>query len=451
MGKGRMRIKKSVFGKVIYVSIFILVLIGTASADVLTLDQSIDLALKNNFGVIQARNSLSTSRGNVYSAWGNFLPSIDLSANRNQSWTNPASESSSIINGPDTISQLFTTGGKNTRYSGSLSFSQRYSGLGIGTYANLMQSYHNRSSSLYNFYSAQTNLVLNVKNAYYNALRSKMLVATDSDAVKRSEEGLRVTQSRYDLGSAAMSDVLRSKVQLATDQLSLVSDANAYQSGLINLAFLIGIPVTQQFDITDKLPEVESNITYDSALGEALSRNPDYKKAQFDLFSSKDFALAAYANNLPSLSLSLTHSTSAAKFSQLTKFKAANASYQFSIGLGFNIFNGFGDYANVRAACNSVSTANANLTNTKNGVALAVQQAFLDIQRAKEEKDLSDQSMASAQEAYNLVKEKYDLGAAAILDVLDAEVALKQAQVSQVNASFDYNISVANLDKAMGK
>jgi outer membrane protein TolC len=451
-----MKIIRYISGKIIHISILVFVLFAAVSADVLTLDQSIDLALKNNFGVIAARNSYSSAGGNVYGAWGKFIPTISLSANRNQSWTNPFADTSRTPIFLDTtlvgyITQPRSGGGKSTSYSGSLSFSQRYSGLGIGTYANLKQAYHVRSSSLYSYYSAQTSLIQSVKNAYYAALRSRMLVAVDSDAVKRSDERLRVTQSRYDLGSAAMSDVLRAKVQLATDQLSLVSDANAYQSGLINLAFIIGIPVTETFDIAEKLPEAETNVTFESALSEALVQNPDYKKAQFDLYSSKDFALAAYANNLPSLSLSLTHSTSAAKFSQLTDFKAANANYTFSVGLGFNIFNGFSDYASVRTARNNVNTANENLKNTKNGVALAVQQAFLDIQRAKEERSLSDQSVASAQEDYNLVKEKYDLGAAAILDLLDAEVALKQAQISQVNALFDYNIAVANLDKAMGK
>ena len=451
-----MKIIRYISAKIMYLSILVIVLSAAASAEVLTLDQCIDTALKNNFGVIQARNSLSTAKGQVYSAWGGIAPVISISAGRSQTWSNPFSDTSRIPIYSDTtligyITQSRAGGGKSVGYSGSLTFSQRYSGLGLGTYANIKKAYHNKSSFLYSYYSAQIGLVQSVKTAYYSALRSKMLVAVDSDAVKRSDERLRVTQSRYDLGSAAMSDVLRAKVQLATDQLSLVSDANAYQSALVNLAFVMGIPVNEQFDITDKLPEVKSNATYEEALSEALSQNPDYRRAQFDLYSSKDAAQLAYSNNLPSLNFSVIHSTSVPKASQLTDFKRQDANYTFSVSLGFNIFNGFIDYANVRAARNNVNTASENLKNTKNSVALAVRQAFLDIQKAEQERELSDQSVASAQEDYNLVKEKYDLGAAAILDLLDAEVALKQAQISQVQALFDYNLAVANLDKAMGK
>ena len=431
-------------GKTILIGIFILAICGISSAEVLTLDQSVNLALKNNYGLIAAHNSYDASQGNLYAAWGTLAPTLTASALGAKNWA--GFERTDPITGQPTSGAQTTVG-----YTGSLALQQSYPGLGIGTYAALRRSYHDKNSFYYAYSSARSSLIQSVKSSYYSALRSKMLVAVDSEAVKRSDERLRVTQSRYDLGSAAMSDVLRAKVQLATDQLSLVSDANAYLSALANLAYIIGVSVTQPFDITDRLPEVKSDVSFEGALAEALTQNPDYRKAQFDYYSSKDAALSAYSNNLPSLSLSLSHGTSVPSAGQLFDFKKSHASYSFRAGLTFNIFNGFSDYANARAANDRSKTANENLKNTKNSVALFIRQAFLDIQKADQERQLSDQSVASAQEDYNLVKEKYDLGAAAILDLLDAEVALKQAQISQVQALFDYNLAVANLDRAMGK
>ena len=59
--------------------------------------------------------------------------------------------------------------------------------------------------------------------------------------------------------------------------------------------------------------------------------------------------------------------------------------------------------------------------------------------------------VAAAQEDVNLAREKYNLGAATILEVLDAEVSLKQAQTNQVQALFDYNLAISRLEKAMGR
>jgi outer membrane protein TolC len=119
--------------------------------------------------------------------------------------------------------------------------------------------------------------------------------------------------------------------------------------------------------------------------------------------------------------------------------------------LNLNIFNNFSDYATMRAARRNVETYRENLDNTRNSVALQLKQAFLDLEQAREAKDLSNESVAAAQEDLNLVKEKYTLGAATILEVLDAEVSLKQAQTNQVQSKFDYNLAVSRLEKAMGR
>ncbi len=119
--------------------------------------------------------------------------------------------------------------------------------------------------------------------------------------------------------------------------------------------------------------------------------------------------------------------------------------------LSFNIFNHGSDYANLRSARNSQKTAEENLKNTKNSVALEIKQSFLELERAKEAKKLAEESVAAAQEDLNLVKEKYNLGAATILEVLDAEVSFKEAQTNHVQALFDYNLAVSQLEKALGR
>jgi outer membrane protein TolC len=51
----------------------------------------------------------------------------------------------------------------------------------------------------------------------------------------------------------------------------------------------------------------------------------------------------------------------------------------------------------------------------------------------------------------DLVQEKYNLGAAALWELLDAQVSLKQAQFNKVKAEFDYNLALAQLQNAIGE
>jgi outer membrane protein len=423
--------------KIFIIAAVIFACMSVATAEVLNLNQCVDYALKNNFGVQAARNSYAGSRAATYTAWGAILPSISISASASRSWPGAFD-----VN----ISKRRTDS-----FGGALSFGVTYSGLGVGTYANFNRLHHSQSSSYYNLASAQSSLVQQIKADYYSIIRAKSLVSVSIDAVKRDAEGLRVAQSRYELGAASMSDVLKAKVQLGNDQLDSVTQSNNYKLALTSLAFDMGIDVNRGVEIDENLPTPQFTMNFDEALNEAMVGNPDYKKAQFDYAVAKDVKLTSVSNLLPSISFGLTHRTSVDKFSSLFQFKEPNASYALFASLNFNIFNGFNDYASIKQASENANTANQNLYNTKNNVALQVKQAYLALAQADEAKRLSDESVASAQEDLNLVKEKYSLGAATILDLLTAEASLTQAQQNQVQAVYLYNVAVSLVEKALGK
>jgi outer membrane protein len=414
-----------------------LVSFQVATAEVLTLNQCVDLALKNNLSVQSARNAFATSQAQTYTAWGSILPSISISTSANRNWPGAFD-----VN----ISKKRTDS-----YSGALNFSVTYGGLGLGTYSNFKRLYHSKNSSFYGLSSAQSNIIQQIKADYFGVVRAKSLVGVANNAVKRDQEGLRVAQSRYDLGAASMSDVLKARVQLGNDQLDSVTQANSYQLALVTLAFDMGVDVGRGVEIDENLPTPQFNMSFDDALDEALKNNPDLRKVQFDYEVAKDLKKSAYSSLLPDISLGLTHRTSVTQSSDLFNFKEPDASYGLSATLSFNIFNGFGDYAAIKKASGDALTSGENLYTTRNNVALAVKQAFLSLAQAQGAKQLSDESVASAQEDLNLVKEKYSLGAATILDLLTAEASLTQAQQNQVQASYQYNIAISQVERALGK
>jgi outer membrane protein len=428
----------------ISISIFIiLVFSGVAMAQVMSLDDCIQTALKNNYSVSATRNAMHSAQGNVYAAYGQILPSINASAGRTKTWRGYVDY--------DSLGNAVGGSATSNSYSGSISASQTYPGLGIGTYGNIKLSKKNLTSSKYDLSSAIADLELQVKANYYSVLKAKMLEYVARDAVKRGEERLRVAQSRYDLGSASMSDVLKAKVQFGNDKLDLVSKSNSTRLAMAQLAYTMGMDVNRDFQVADSLPVVVNNITFDQALSVALSDNPVYRKSQIDLEAARASKMIAWSNLLPSLSLSLSHSNSAGAYSEFTDFKRQNADYQMRMAFNFNIFDGFNDYANIRTAKYRVRSYEENVANTRNNVALAVKEAFLDLDQATEQRKLTDESVASAQEDLNLVREKYNLGAATILEVLDAEVSFKEAQTNQVQALYDYNLAISRLENAMGR
>jgi outer membrane protein len=407
------------------------------SAEVLTLDQCINIALQKNYGIRAAHNAYSTTRAQVTNAWGDILPSISISASANRAW-------------PGSF-DINTLSRRTDSYGGSLNFSVSYGGLGVGTYANIMRASHAKSSSFYGMASTEASIIQQIKADYYGVSKARSLINVAINAVKRDLEGLRVAQSRYELGAASLSDVLNARVQLGNDQLDSVTQVNSYQLALSTLTFDMGVDVNQGVAVVESLQMVSFNINYDDALNQALNINPDYRQAQFNYAVAKDQRLQAYSNLLPNLSFGVTQRTTVDRLPDLLKFKEPNASYTIFGSLSFNIFNNFFDYSNIKGASNNVLTQSQNLYNTQNSVALAVKQAFLNLTQADAAKSLSDESIASAQEDLDIVKEKYSLGAATILDLLTAEASLTLAQQNQVQAIYQYNIAVSQVEKALGK
>jgi len=119
--------------------------------------------------------------------------------------------------------------------------------------------------------------------------------------------------------------------------------------------------------------------------------------------------------------------------------------------LNFTLFSGFHRKTAVSNARASVKYAQETLDQTERTVAFSVKQAYLGVDLAAETRNLADQIEVSAQEDFNLAQEKYNLGAATILDLLDAQVSLTRAQNDKVNAMFDYHVAVARLENAIGQ
>ena len=431
--------RQTVFAGLTTLTLILMTVAGTA--ETYTLEKSIETALERNYSIIASQDTYDASKWDMYSAWGNILPSLSLSIDRSESWSSRAFDTTAA--NPH----------KSYGYSGGLSLSRSFSGLGIGTYASIKQKKAQYKSYYFGLVDSRNELVLSVKEAYFNVVKAKMLVDVQKDAVRRGEEQLKVAESRYELGSASLSDVLKAKVLYGNAKLDLITADNLFKVSKAQLQYTIGIDVADEIEVVEEFQQVESNITYNEALNEAVSRNPSLLKSKSDLSKARASHWMARTAFMPSLGFSVRHSTGIDRDNASEFFSFSDNSNGWSLGLSlsFNVFNGLSDYANLVSAGKGVHTSRENLRDTENAIALEVKQAYLDVQQNTEKLSLNEESVAAAQEDLNIVREKYKLGAATIIEVLDAEVSFKQAQVNQVEAEFDYNLAISRLEKVMGR
>src|SRR5262249_46577725 len=103
-------------------------------------------------------------------------------------------------------------------------------------------------------------------------------------------------------------DVLRSKVQLQTQQQQLIAVENQLAIDKLTLARIIGLPNGQDFQATDTIPySLLSDITLDQALQQAYATRPDYLAASAQVRAAELALQAAAAENYPSVAFNANY------------------------------------------------------------------------------------------------------------------------------------------------
>ena len=116
----------------------------------------------------------------------------------------------------------------------------------------------------------------------------------------------------------------------------------------------------------------------------------------------------------------------------------------------WNIFDGFQTKGRVDQAKARLASANVNFADTVQQVELEVQKAFAAVNQARELIASQTKVVEQADEALRLAKERLAAGAGTQLDVLSAQVARTQARTTQKQALSDYNVAIAEFDRATG-
>jgi outer membrane protein len=81
----------------------------------------------------------------------------------------------------------------------------------------------------------------------------------------------------------------------------------------------------------------------------------------------------------------------------------------------------------------------------------SVEQSYLNLAAAGERIGAAQKAVESAQENYQLARGRFDAGVANIIELTDAQLALTQAQSTEATTLADYRISIADLERALGR
>jgi len=429
----------------------VLLMAGVAGGETYTLDICIQMAMKTDPNLVRFRNAVKVADATVWQQAGAFLPSVGASYSQNQVNRGPLSPQYRYI---QDLGQVVNVADSNSVISKGYSVGVS-AGMtlfdGLSNVWNYLGSRASKRGAEYDFAAAQSDLVYLIKIDYYLVLKAKRDLDVAGEAVKRSEELLKLFQEKYDLGSASLSEVLKQKVQYGNDKLTLVLAGRNMEASFDNLALDVGLDPKTDFDVADAELKREPAENIDGLIEEALETHPSLLSSKAGVDAYRYDVRSAWGNYFPSLSLSYSYGWNKDRFRDIVKAGPFDHSGSIHLSLNYNIFDGFSRERNMVRAKTGLNTARASFAYERNRVVKDIQDAYLGIKVADETLIVTEETERAANEDFQLVQTKYNLGAAALWELLDSQVSLREAQFSKVKAEFDYNLAQAKLQNATGK
>jgi outer membrane protein len=409
----------------------------------LSADEAALIALHHQPTVIEASAGISAARGRTQQARSGLLPLLAVTAGYSHVET-LATETTGAPSGVG--GGTVTTGGGGVTVAGYQA---------AGTLRQLLFDFnHTRdlvreSAALERLAAAnltrvQSDLVLQVKQAFYTYVQDQALVTVNETNLRDQQAHLALAQARLKSGLGLPSDVVRAETAVADAMLNLNVAQNNASVARVNLALFLGIdPRTPlQAAGTGEPPNPSNDVA--ALVQTALTQRPDIRQFQENLRATQYAVGAAKTTNTPALSATISASTRGANFPPGNDFLTIGAN------IVWDPFDGGLTAGRVREARANRETAQAQLTGTQLAVTSDVSQAYINLRTAEQRVTTADAEVANAQESVRLADGRYRAGVGTFIDVTDAQAALLTAQTNRVNAQSAVDQARAALAHAIG-
>ncbi|WP_425057734.1 Outer membrane protein TolC [Sporomusa carbonis] len=392
-----------------------------AAPTMLSLDESVAITLKNSSAIKIADADKEKAAWGRKEAEAGKMPTLSLGSTYN---LNQSGGGGSHLNNSLRFSWPLYTGGKLEGQIEQAKQSQKIADLGVD--------------------KAKQQAKLDATIAYYDVLEARSIVETNQAAVSNLEAHLKNVQAQYGAGVVAKSDVLRSEVELSNAEQNLIKAKNSYDLAVANLNNIMNIDIGTEVALKDELRHDKYDKSLEESIALALKNRPEIAQAQAGVDSANAAVKVAAGGKLPTVSLGGSTGWSDSVLPD------SNNNWSMSLTASWNVFDAGVTNAKIKQADTTVTKAAEQYEQTKDNIELEVRQAYLSMQEADKRLATTEMAVNKAEEDLYIAQEKYKAGAGTNLDVIDANLSLTQAKTNHIQALYDYNVSMAKLDKAIG-
>jgi outer membrane protein TolC len=276
-------------------------------------------------------------------------------------------------------------------------------------------------------------------------LADQGLVESFVAQVATSKVSLDQANANHDAGTSPKLDVLRAQVDYQSLQQQLIVSQNAFDKDKLALARVIGLPLEQNFNLSDKAPyAVFDKLDVDATIKQAHANRKDLASMLEQTKAAEEQRKAATADRYPTVVFNGDYGVIGVNLG--TSHGTGDAQGTLSVP----VFKEYGLRGEAEVAQSQLDTQKAQLSDLNAQVDADVRDALLDIEAAQKQVEVARSSVDLANEALSEAQQRYASGVSDNLAVSQAQKSVAQANDEYVSSLYRDNVAKLSLARALG-
>jgi cobalt-zinc-cadmium efflux system outer membrane protein len=387
----------------------------------LSLNEALGLFVSQNLDVLIAKYGIEYTKGQEVTA--RLFPNPLLSVGTLSSYTQgrTLSKSGQLVT---QVAQLFELAGKR---------GYRIESAGFGT-----------QSAEAAFEDAVRLLGLTVKDSYYRVQLAQRRLMLAEENRERFSRILDVNTIRFKKGYIAEVDLIRLRLQMVDFQSQVIQSLQEAESAKGELRQLLRLSPSTMLELTTELGFRRIDPDIEKLRVAALAMRPDILAKRYTFSQRESDLKLAKAYRIPDVTIGAGYAVQGAQGPDNPGQVALNA------GIPLPLFNR--NQGGIRQAEVSLQAAEADLDKTVNRVENEVEVAYLNLLQSRRLVEAYfGEVLEDARSTFSIVERAYERGGATILDLLDAARTSRTIQQNYIEALFNYQHRLFELESAVGQ
>jgi outer membrane protein len=287
---------------------------------------------------------------------------------------------------------------------------------------------------------------LETESSYYDVVVNQELARVTDERVRRAREGLSIARARVTSGAAVQTDSLQLVLELTRAQVEGLRQHNALRTAQLELGRRVGASGPVNAVPTDSLPPDSLPISLSEAIRAGLDQGPQYRAARANESAADASLRAQRGNYLPVVSIGGLHQRYDTQL-----FPGASNINSVTFTVSFPLWNNGQREIEVNRARVNRDVARTVREDLERVVRRDITSSYDAHQTSAAAVQLATVGVSVARQTYQMQELRYRSGASTILDLLDAQVNLAQAEADLVQARYQARLSLARLEAILGR